>query len=252
MARIPTIGGNWKLHLGPSEAAALATELVTALAGRGATHVTIFPTAISLTAVVDAVRGSGIEVGIQDVHTVDGGAFTGANSAVLARAAGATRALVGHSERRHVFGDTDAVVHTKLVRCLDAGLLPTLCIGETLDQRDAGQTDAVLLEQLAQGLGDLPADRVATVTLAYEPVWAIGTGRTASPEQAQSAHQTIRQWLRDTYPQWVADEMRIQYGGSVKPGNAAELLACEDIDGALVGGASLKANSFAGIVSAAS
>ena len=167
---------------------------------------------------------------------------------MLAREAGATHALVGHSERRHVFGDDDATVHAKLVTCLDAGLLAILCIGETLAQRDTDQTMAVLVEQLSMGLGDLPADRVGTITLAYEPVWAIGTGRTASPEQAQETHAGIRAWLRDHYPSWVADEVAIQYGGSVKPANAAELLACEDIDGALVGGASLKAESFAAII----
>lgn len=248
MSRVRTIGGNWKLNLGPEDAAAVATELVAAASGRGETRVTLFPTAISLTAVVDAVRGSGILVGIQDVHTADSGAYTGANSATLARAAGATAALVGHSERRHVFGDSNDVVHSKLVQCLDAGLLTTLCIGETLEQRDAGETESVLAEQLKAGLGDLEADRVATVTIAYEPVWAIGTGRTASPEMAQDAHAFVRSWLRDNYPDWVADDVCIQYGGSMKPGNAAALLACPDIDGGLVGGAALKAESFAAII----
>ena len=248
MARTRIIGGNWKLHLAPSEAAELASQLVPALADRGDTDVVVFPTAISLTATLQALRGSGIGVGVQDVHTAETGAYTGANSASLCRAAGATHALVGHSERRHVFGDTDAIVHDKLVSCLDAGLLPTLCIGETLDERDAGKTLDVLRGQLQGALKDLPADRVGTLVLAYEPVWAIGTGRTASPEQAQEAHAGIRAWLADTYPAWVADEMRIQYGGSVKPHNAAELMACPDIDGALVGGASLKADSFSGIV----
>jgi triosephosphate isomerase len=250
MARRPTIGGNWKLHLAPAEARAVAEALVPLVADRGDVHVVIYPTAISLTAVVEAVAGSGIEVGIQDVHTAPTGAYTGANSAALARAAGATRALVGHSERRAVFGDDDATVNAKLKACLAAGLLPTLCIGETLDERDAGRIEAVLFRQLAGGLEGLTDDQVAACVIAYEPVWAIGTGRTATPQQAQEAHASIRRWLRDHFPAYVADGMRIQYGGSVKPSNAAELMACEDIDGALVGGASLDSTSFAGIVSA--
>ncbi|MFT6817919.1 MAG: triosephosphate isomerase [Myxococcota bacterium] len=250
MSRVRTIGGNWKLNLGPAEAAKVATELVAAVHDRGDTRVTIFPTAISLTAVVAAVHGSGIRVGIQDVHTADSGAYTGANSATLARAAGATAALVGHSERRHVFGDSDDVVHCKLLQCLDAGLLATLCIGETLAQRDAEQTQAILAHQLKTGLGSLEADRVATLTLAYEPVWAIGTGRTASPDMAQEAHAFIRSWLRQNYPSWVADDVCIQYGGSMKPANAADLLSCPDIDGGLVGGAALKAESFSAIIHA--
>ncbi len=248
MSRVRTIGGNWKLNLGPAEASKVATELVAAVVDRGDTRVTLFPTAISLTAVLEAVRGSGIHVGIQDVHTADSGAYTGANSATLARSAGATAALVGHSERRHVFGDSDATVHRKLIQCLDAGLLTTLCIGETLEQRDSAQTEAVLAEQLKSGFGELPPDRVATVTLAYEPVWAIGTGRTASPEMAQEAHAFVRAWLRQAYPDWVADDVCIQYGGSMKPANAAALLSCPDIDGGLVGGAALKAESFSAII----
>lgn len=248
MSRVRTMGGNWKLNLAPPQAGDVARELVPLIEARGDTRVTLFPTAISLTTVIEAVRGSGILVGVQDVHTRASGAFTGANSAVHARTAGATAALVGHSERRHVFGDTDGVVHAKLVQCLDAGLLTTLCIGETLDQRDAGETESLLAHQLLEGLGKLPADRVATVTLAYEPVWAIGTGRTASPEMAQQAHAFVRSWLRRTYPEWVANEVCIQYGGSMKPTNAAALLACPDIDGGLVGGASLKASSFSNIV----
>jgi triosephosphate isomerase len=251
VARIPTIGGNWKLNLAPREAADIARQLVPLIAGRGDTHVVLYPTAIAIPAVLDAVAGSGVEVGIQDVHDVATGAFTGANSASLARAAGVTRALVGHSERRQVFGDDDATVNRKVHACFAAGVLPTLCIGETLAERDAGQVEAVLTRQLAGGLAGLSDDQVASLVLAYEPVWAIGTGRTATPAQAQDAHAVVRAWLRAHQPGYVADEVRIQYGGSVKADNARELLSCPDIDGALVGGASLVATSFAAIVNAA-
>ena len=250
MSRIPLIAGNWKLNLGPAEAGALGSALAQAAANRGDTEVAVFPTAISVPAVLAAVSGSGITVGVQEIHHQPSGAFTGTNSAVMAREVGCTWALIGHSERRQLFGETDDGVRKKVRAALDAGLLPMVCIGETLEQRDAGQVEAVVTRQLAGGLGTLAPDEVATITLAYEPVWAIGTGRTASPEQAQEVHATIRAWLRDRYPAYVADTVRVLYGGSVKPSNAAELLSCTDIDGALVGGASLKADSFAGIISA--
>ena len=251
MARRPFIAGNWKLNLGPRAAADLGSGLVSRLSGRGDVDIAVFPTALSLTSVVAAVEGSGIEVGVQQVHSAASGAFTGTNSAVMAREAGCTRLLVGHSERRQLFGETDADVAAKIVVGLGAGLLPVVCVGETLAQRDAGQVDAVVHGQIAAALDGLEPDQVATLTLAYEPVWAIGTGRTASPQQAQDVHASIRGWLAAHYPAYVADELRILYGGSVKPANAASLLACPDIDGALVGGASLTAEAFGGIVDAA-
>lgn len=250
MARIPTIGGNWKLNLAPREAADIARQLVPLIAGRGDTHVVLYPTAIAIPAVLDAVAGSGVEVGIQDVHDVATGAFTGANSASLARAAGVTRALVGHSERRQVFGDDDATVNRKVHACFAAGVLPTLCIGETLAERDAGQVEAVLTRQLAGGLAGLSDDQVASLVLAYEPVWAIGTGRTASPEQAQAVHHLLRAQLRAATSR--ADAMTLLYGGSVKPDNASILFSQPDIDGGLVGGASLKAADFVAICRAGS
>ncbi|TNE88609.1 MAG: triose-phosphate isomerase [Deltaproteobacteria bacterium] len=250
MARVPFIAGNWKLNLGPAEAGELAEALASALADRGEVEVAVFPTALSALTVAGAVEGSGIEVGLQEIHSAASGAFTGTNSARMAREAGLTRVLIGHSERRQLFGETDAGVRAKVELALAEGLLPIVCVGETLEERDAGQVEAVVHRQVAAALEGLEPDQVAAITLAYEPVWAIGTGRTATPAQAQEVHASIRGWLRAHFPAFVAEDMRIQYGGSVKPGNAAELLACEDIDGALVGGASLKADSFAGIVAA--
>jgi len=249
--RTPLIAGNWKLNLGPAEAHRVATELVPAVADRGDVQVALFPTALSVPAVIEAVRDSGITVGVQEIHHATSGAFTGTNSPTMARSVGCTWALIGHSERRQLFGETDEGVERKVTAALAAGLLPMVCLGETLEQRDAGQVEPVVTRQLAAALGTLRPDQVSTLTLAYEPVWAIGTGRTATPEQAQEVHAVLRSWLRDHYPAYVADQVRVLYGGSVKPHNAAELLACPDIDGALVGGASLKADSFAAIVHAA-
>jgi len=251
VSRRPFIAGNWKLHLGPRDAATLARQLREAFAGHQGVDLAVFPTAISILPVVDALQGSDIEVGVQEVYWEPAGAFTGANSPAIAREAGCTRALVGHSERRQHFDESNAGVNAKVKACLHHGLLPVVCIGETLVQRDAGQVQAVVHGQLAGALEGLAPDQVATLTLAYEPVWAIGTGRTASPAQAQEVHASIRGWLRAHYPAFVAEQVRLQYGGSVKPNNAAELLACPDIDGALVGGASLQADSFAAIVAAA-
>jgi triosephosphate isomerase len=251
VARIPLIAGNWKLHLNPGEARAFATALVARLASRGDTEVAVFPTTLAIGAVVEALDGSGVTVGIQEIHDQPTGAYTGTNSAPMARAAGCAWALIGHSERRQLFGETDEAVGRKVRLALDSGLLPMVCVGETLEQRDAGQAFAVVTRQLSVALGTLRPDEAVTVTVAYEPVWAIGTGRTASPEQAQEIHAHLRAWLRDRYPPFVADQTRILYGGSVKASNAAELLGQPDIDGALVGGASLDAEAFGAIVDAA-
>ncbi len=252
MARLPFIAGNWKLNLGPTAATELASGLKSALSSRGDVQVAVFPTALSIAAVVPALEGSGIGVGVQEIVPKESGAFTGCNSGVMAREIGCEFVLVGHSERRQLFGETDAGVNAKIRAGLAAGLLPIVCVGETLEERKAGQVDAVVHRQLAAALEGLEPDQISTLTLAYEPVWAIGTGEVATPAQAQEVHASLRGWLRAHHPAFIADEMRIQYGGSVKPGNAADLLACPDIDGALVGGAALKVDSFAGIVSALS
>ena len=250
MSRRIFVAGNWKLNLGPADAAALARALRASLANRGSVDVAVFPTALSVASVVPVLRGTGIAVGVQEINAWPAGAFTGANSAVMAREAGCTHALVGHSERRQLFGETDEGVNQKVHAALSAGLLPLMCIGETLDERKAGRVETVVYRQLSLGLAGLEPDQVATITLAYEPVWAIGTGVTATPQQAQDVHASIRAWLKDSYPSFVANTVRIQYGGSVKPNNAKEILSCPDIDGCLVGGASLKPDSFAGIVEA--
>jgi len=252
MARQPFVAGNWKLNLGPSAAGALAQALKEQLAGHSGITVAVFPTALSIPAVVQALQGSGIGVGVQEVESEASGAYTGANSATMAREVGCDYCLVGHSERRQLWGETDARCAAKLVRALEAGLLPIYCVGETLAERRAGRVEEVVFRQLKDGLAKLQPDQVGALTLAYEPVWAIGTGENATPEQAQAVHAAIRGWLRETYGAGIADDVRIQYGGSVKADNAKTLLACPDIDGALVGGASLNAEGFAAIVNAAS
>jgi triosephosphate isomerase len=249
--RTPFIAGNWKLNHGPEAATSLAAALKDALADRGEVDVAVFPTAVALAGVAPALKGSGIHLGVQEIEAVQSGARTGGNSAAMAREIGCAYALIGHSERRQHWGESDASVRAKVDAAREAGLLPMVCVGETLEQRDAGRVEEVVLGQVAAALEGLAPDVIATITLAYEPVWAIGTGRTASPAQAQEVHAAIRGWLAENHPAFVAEQSRILYGGSVKPANAAELLACADIDGALVGGASLKADSFAGIVSAA-
>jgi triosephosphate isomerase len=251
MSRRPFIAGNWKLNKGPREAAELASALRERLAGVRETTLAVFPTALSLPAVADVLRGSSIALGVQEIEAKPSGAFTGANSGAMARELGCDYALVGHSERRQLWGETDERCAAKLVAAFGAGLLPIYCIGETLEERRAGKVEEVVFRQLKDGLAKLAPDQVGALTLAYEPVWAIGTGETATPEQAQAVHAAIRGWLVAAYGQGIGGDVRIQYGGSVNAKNARELLSCPDIDGALVGGASLEAASFAAIVEAA-
>lgn len=244
--------GNWKMHKGPAEADTLADTLKRALAGRdAAVDVGVAPPFISLPAVVARLKHTGIQVAAQNLHAEVQGAYTGEVSGEMLRSAGVAYCLVGHSERRQLFGETDAVVEKKVHACFRAGLLPILCIGETLAEREAGKEREVVVRQLAAALGKVQADQVPSVTLAYEPVWAIGTGKTASPLQAQEMHATIRGWLEESFPAFVARSTRIQYGGSVKGANAAELMKMPDIDGALVGGAALNAEEFLQIIAAA-
>lgn len=250
MNRRPLIAGNWKLHLAPPEATSLAQACHAQLGSVPGVDLVVFPTALSVPGVVAALAASPIGVGIQWSHSAPSGAFTGANSPVIARAVGCGWMLAGHSEVRRDLGETDERVHASVQAGLAAGLLPMICIGESLAQREADQVEEVLAHQLQIALGDLHADQVVTCTLAYEPIWAIGTGVTASPDQAQQAHAFIRAWLQERYPAFVAQQIRVLYGGSVKPSNARELLSQPDIDGALVGGASLDVDSFAGIVRA--
>ena len=244
------IAGNWKMHLGPARARSFFDTLD--LAGVGDGHeLIVFPPAISIEAAVGASKAGGgrVGVGVQNVHWKDEGAFTGETSAPMASEAGAAFALVGHSERRHVFGESDEDTARKVEAAGRHGLVPVLCVGETLDERRAGRVEEVVLRQLDAALGALTgAGR--RFLIAYEPVWAIGTGETATPADASAAHGTIRTRLVDVLGD-PAGGVPILYGGSVKPDNAGELLAAADVDGVLVGGASLEPDSFAKIARAA-
>jgi len=251
MARKKFVCGNWKMHRKVAEAVALATAVRDGLGDvAGRVQVAVAPPFTAIHAVAGSLRGSAVEVAAQDVHWEAQGAFTGEVSAAMLAEAGCRHGIVGHSERRQLFGETDETVRKKVGALLGAGLLPIVCVGETLAEREAARTLAVVERQVRQGLSGLPAGAFAALTLAYEPVWAIGTGRTATAAQAQEVHAAIRKLLRELAPSF-ADGIRIQYGGSVKPDNAAELMSQPDVDGALVGGASLEAAQFVAIVKGA-
>ena len=251
--RKPFVAGNWKMNMDSQTGVALAqgvAEGSAAQAGKSVS-VAVIPPFVYLPAVGQAVSSSGVALGAQDVYFEEKGAFTGEISPAMLKDVGCTYALCGHSERRHVLGETDEIVNKKLLASLAGGLLPILCVGELLEERDAGQTEQVVERQVRAGLAGLSADKAAAVTVAYEPVWAIGTGRTATREQAQEVHAFIRKLLTEIYDEALASEMRILYGGSVKPDNAKELMSEADVDGCLVGGASLKADDFVRIIQAA-
>ncbi|MBK7150373.1 MAG: triose-phosphate isomerase [Sandaracinaceae bacterium] len=256
--RTPFIAGNWKLHHSVAAAIELTGQIVEAwetldrAAGpNAAVEVCVAPVATALYSVAQAVADSAIFLAGQNCYHEAQGAFTGEVSPALLRDAGASHCIVGHSERRTLFGETDAAVALKVRALLAAGLVPILCVGETLSERDAGETEAVVLRQLRGALDGLDAAALADLIVAYEPVWAIGTGRTASPADAQAVHAAIRAHVRASFGEPLAEGLRILYGGSVKASNAAELLGQPDIDGALVGGASLTADLFVPIIAAA-
>jgi triosephosphate isomerase len=213
-------------------------------------HVAVCPPFVYLQQVGKALQTSHIALGSQDVYFEQKGAFTGEISAAMLKDVGCTYAICGHSERRHVIGETDELINKKVHAAISGGVLPILCVGELLEERKANKTAEVVTRQMKKGLAGLSTEKMSAVTIAYEPVWAIGTGLTATPQQAQEVHALIRKLLADMYGKKIADEIRIQYGGSVKPDNAAELMRQEDVDGLLVGGASLKADDFAAIVKA--
>lgn len=248
MARTPLIAGNWKMYKTATEGAALARELRERLGSGGGVEVAVCPPFPALAAVGTALQGSGIALGAQDMHWEKEGAFTGAVSAGMLLDLGCRFVILGHSERRQHFGETDAAVRRKVRAALATGLTPIVCVGETLAERDAGQTLAVVARQVRAALEGLTGADLGRLALAYEPVWAIGTGRTATPEQAQEVHAALRRLLAE---QGGGSATRILYGGSVKAENAAALLRESEIDGALVGGASLVAEQFARIVEAA-
>ena len=247
-ARRPIIAGNWKMNLTVAEALTLATEVRNLCSRARDVEVVLGPPATALWALGQRLADSPIGLAAQNCHAAASGAYTGELSVPQLAEVGCRYVILGHSERRHIFGETDAGVGEKARAVFDHGLRPIVCVGETLAERDAGATVAVVLRQLDAGLAQLEPGEAAEAVLAYEPVWAIGTGRTASPAQAQEVHAAIRARLTESLGGEIAARIRIQYGGSVKPANVDDLMAQPDIDGALVGGASLKAESFARIV----
>ena len=244
--RPPIFAANWKMHNGPSQARAFMAAFLSAYSPRKDRSVALFPPAISFTTVRDALGSrQDITLGVQNIHSEDKGAFTGETSAPMAVDAGAKLALVGHSERRHVFGETDEQCAKKCAAAFRAGLTPMLCVGETLVQRDAGDTENVVLRQLDAVVSTLAPNLVARLLIAYEPVWAIGTGRNATPDDAATVHAAIRRWFSSQ--SGAPDNVPILYGGSVNAKNAASLLAAPGVDGLLVGGASLDAEAWTAI-----
>ncbi|MEO7714505.1 MAG: triose-phosphate isomerase [Gemmatimonadaceae bacterium] len=247
--RRPVFAANWKMNHGPTQAKTFLSEFLVRYAARDDRTVILFPPAITLAAAREGVRARrDIALGVQNVHTADKGAFTGELSAALAADAGASFVLVGHSERRHVFGETDAQAAQKCARVVEHGLTPVLCVGELLEQRERGETEAVVLQQLRMGISMLAPTAARRMLVAYEPVWAIGTGRTATPDDAATVHRVLRDALAEQVGVEALD-IPLLYGGSVTAANAAALLEADQVDGLLVGGASLDAAGWATICS---
>jgi len=246
--RTPVIAGNWKMYKTAGESAAFVKEFLPLVAGVQGVEIVLSPPFPSLSIVGALTAGTNVGVASQNVHFAAEGAYTGEVSPGMVKDAGARYAIIGHSERRQYFAETDESVNRKVKAALAAGLVPIMCLGETLQERESGKTFPVVERQLRTGLAEVSAAEAPKVIVAYEPVWAIGTGKTATKEQAQEVHAFLRGILKELFGEPVALAVRILYGGSVKPENISELMAQPDIDGALVGGASLKANAFAGIV----
>ena len=241
------IAGNWKMNLVPSEAAKYAKELAAATKD-AKVKIMIAPTAVCLPAVAEAVKGSKVIVAAQNVNDHEKGAYTGEISCAMLKDIGVTNVILGHSERRQYYGETNEFINKKVLFALANGMDIDLCVGETLEEREGGKLEKVLSDQINIGLDGVTPEQMAHVTIAYEPVWAIGTGKTATPEDANSAHAFIRGLIEKKFGKAVAENQIIQYGGSVKPSNVKELMACEHIDGALVGGASLTLDQFLPII----
>ncbi|HYV16482.1 MAG TPA: triose-phosphate isomerase [Conexibacter sp.] len=250
-SRTPLIAGNWKLHKTIAEAEDFISTLLPRVSTADGVDVAICPAFTALGAMVDSTRGSRVEVYAQNMHHEDSGAFTGEVAPAMLSELDVHGVILGHSERRELFGETDRALALKVPKALEAGLKPILCVGETEAEREAGDTERKLRQQIQDDLAKLADEQLADVVIAYEPIWAIGTGLVATPEQAQEAVAFVRALVGGRSPD-AAERVRVLYGGSVKPDNAAELLALPDVDGALVGGASLDAESFAAIVAAAS
>ncbi len=247
--RRPVIAANWKMYKTISEAVEFVREFKPLVVSSTHSDIVLAPPFTSMKAIADRLEGSNIAVGAQDVAAEGGpGAFTGEVSAAMVKDAGASYAIIGHSERRQYYCETDEWVNRKINSATKAGLLPIVCCGERLEDRDSGRAEDVVKRQLGEGLQNLTVEEAARIIIAYEPIWAIGTGRTATPETAEHMHAFIRSRIREMFGEKVAADLRIIYGGSVKPDNIASLMSEADIDGALVGGASLEAGSFAKIV----
>ena len=249
--RTPIIAGNWKLNNTLSEAEELTSELKYLVEECTDIEIVVAPPFTALDAVGKVIKDSNIDLAAQDVYWEDSGAYTGEVSVPMLKDVGCKYVIVGHSERRQFFNETNDSVNKKVKAVLIHGIHPILCVGEQLDDREAGRTEVVIENHVTGGVANLSSDALLSCVIAYEPVWAIGTGKTATPEQAQEVHNYIRNLLKQTYSDEIASQVRIQYGGSVKPENATELMAQPDVDGALVGGASLQAETFSQIVKSA-
>jgi triosephosphate isomerase len=250
MSRTPIVAGNWKMHKTIAEAEEYISALLPRVSSADGVEIAICPPYTALQATVDSARGSRVEVYAQNMHEAADGAFTGEVSAAMLDELDVDGVLLGHSERRQYFNETDAALQQKVLRALDAGLTPMLCVGESEDERDNGDTERKLRHQVMEGLEKVPKDRLAEVRIAYEPIWAIGTGKVATPEIAQEACGFVRALVAH-FDKAAAEQVRVLYGGSVKPDNAGHLMGQPDIDGFLVGGASLDPESFAAIIEAA-
>jgi triosephosphate isomerase len=253
LMRKPFVAGNWKMNTDSETCVSLAKSIASGsreVAGEGV-KVAVCPPFVYLQAVARVLSASSIAVGAQDLYTESKGAFTGEISASMIKDIGCSYVLCGHSERRHVIGESDELINKKVTAAINGGLLSIFCVGEMLEEREASRTSEVVSGQIKNGLAGLSVEKVSAVTMAYEPVWAIGTGLTATPQQAQEVHALIRKRLSEMYDSKLAEEICILYGGSVKPGNASDLMAEQDIDGLLVGGASLNADDFVAIIKAA-
>ncbi len=242
------IAANWKMHKTPDETRDFFREFLPLVAGHGRDEIVVCPPYTDVAAAIEAAQNSGIAIGVQNVHWKAEGAYTGEISAGMLLCLGVTHVIIGHSERRQYFGETDDTVNLRLKTALEAGLTPICCVGEVLEEREAGLCDDVLRRQCVRAFHAISARKAAKLVLAYEPVWAIGTGKNATPEIAAQAHAVIRREATEIFGEEFASKLRILYGGSVKPDNASSLMAQEEIDGALVGGASLDPKSFAAIV----
>jgi triosephosphate isomerase len=250
--RIPIIGGNWKMHLGTlDDAISMVKKLKNLVKGIRSIDIVIAPPFTVLNSVVKELRKTNVNVAAQNMYFEDEGAFTGEISPSFLKSMGVKYVILGHSERRVIFGETDDLINKKIKKALETSLIPIVCIGENLDAREAGKTKEIIGNQMDLSFQNMTNQDMLKIIIAYEPIWAIGTGKTATPEQAEEIHVFIREILKEKYGEKVADETRIQYGGSIKPTNAKSLFSKENIDGGLVGGASLNSDSFFEIIKAA-